>query len=187
MKARRLKREKADDPKVEETKDEWSGEVPVPDYVPTGTARTRPAKRMFLKGFAKHNTNVGIACGIAQINRRTYNRWREEDPEFDAAIEEISQTYCDNLLSLHDKLCITNKDVKQLWRRIQCKSDDPAIRESRTKKVESNVHVAGGLAMETLQTEMPMPAIEEILKKITGGGDRAKVALDKLVTPAVAS
>jgi len=61
-------------------------------------------KRLILKHFIKNAGNKIALCDQVKISRRTYDRWREEDPNFAEATEEREEGLLDFVESQHYRL-----------------------------------------------------------------------------------
>ena len=111
-----------------------------------------------------------MSCESVGITRRTYNRWRLDDQNFSETLYEIEQGYVDNLISLHDKICMEDRDTRQLWKRIQAKSEDDDFRRPLRQELSSpdgkSLSIKHGIDMDWLNEELPVNALVSIVKKI---------------------
>lgn len=67
----------------------------------TEQERTSVKKKLFLQYFKKSLGIIGVAAQMADIERQTYYNWKEADPEFKKACDEILYTQPD---AVEDKL-----------------------------------------------------------------------------------
>jgi hypothetical protein len=61
---------------------------------------TNLTKKKLLEEFEKNGQHVSNACKVAGISRETFYQWGKEDPEFSQAIEDIKQSFNDELITL---------------------------------------------------------------------------------------
>lgn len=88
-----------------------SGEV----TVKRGTRHdSRPWKGIFLEIYAQTG-NVSIACQAAQIDRMTYLRHKEKDPEFARALEFARQDAIDTLFAAAFERAMTQSDLLMIF------------------------------------------------------------------------
>jgi len=64
---------------------------------------TRTRKEAMLKAMSKYRGIVTDSCKAANVPRRTYYQWMEDDPEFREAIEDIAEEALDFVESQHYK------------------------------------------------------------------------------------
>lgn len=69
--------------------------------------KTERTKELFIEQFRKSLGNATRACKAANINRTTYYKWKEKDPEFRKQCEEILDEQID---FVEDKLKEAIKD-----------------------------------------------------------------------------
>ena len=69
---------------------------------------TKATKKTFLETYESNDQNVGNACEVIKINRKTYYRWLKKYPEFKQSIEEIKEKSDDELVILAKKGLKTN-------------------------------------------------------------------------------
>jgi hypothetical protein len=59
------------------------------------TARTIKKKETFLEALRAHAGNITTACEAANIGRRTVYDWRSNDPDFQRAVEDVTESVYD--------------------------------------------------------------------------------------------
>lgn len=59
------------------------------------TLKTLANKKKALDALKSTMGNITAACTAADINRRNFYKWREDDPEFDQAVKDISESAID--------------------------------------------------------------------------------------------
>lgn len=59
------------------------------------TLKTLANKKKALDALKSTMGNVTAACTAADINRRNFYKWREDDAEFDQAVKDISESAID--------------------------------------------------------------------------------------------
>lgn len=66
---------------------------------PTSDQRIKKQKKEALEYLRKTFGNVSLTCEKIGISRFAFYRWRDEDPEFNAAVEEINERTIDTVES----------------------------------------------------------------------------------------
>lgn len=93
------------------------------EYTLSGGDATLKRKEAFLKAASMKKGNISASARAAKINRRTYNRWIKDDPEFKAAFEDVMESYLDFVIdrvtSLIEGIPIKDDDGNIIdWKRL---------------------------------------------------------------------
>ena len=59
------------------------------------TLKTLANKKKALEALKSTMGNITAACNAADINRRQFYKWREDDAEFDQAVKDVSESALD--------------------------------------------------------------------------------------------
>lgn len=128
--------------------------------------RTRESKAEFLQAFEITNGIITQACIAAGINRKTFYRWRDSDPDFAAAVSDILHSqndYVESLLLEH----INQKNLKAIQFYLGAKHPDynkrivkAEVSETRTledlidesRRTHQAIVINEGLVVEGRQT-----------------------------------
>ena len=98
---------------------------------------TQEKKLQVLKIFEKKGANVSVTCEAANIGRRTFYYWRENDKDFDAACKEIEDALVDFAESmLMEK--INDKDLTAIIFYLKTKGKDRGYVERSEQDIKMN-------------------------------------------------
>jgi len=108
--------------------------------------RTKVMKRLFVEHYGKYNGIVRIACEKIGIDRKTYYKWKDSDPEFVKACEVAIEHEIENAVEVLKELVHLKKDPASV--RFYLERMDPRFR----KKAEMTV-ITGERTLEDLLRE----------------------------------
>lgn len=108
------------------------------EYKFSGLKATRIKKSAFIEQLIESLYNIKFACSQVGVDRRTYNRWKTEDPEFERACYEINEGIKDEAeVMLQQK--ITEKDTASLIFFLKTKCKDRGYVERRENLIEGKL------------------------------------------------
>lgn len=98
---------------------------------------TAERKAITIKAYEKKGGNVAATCGAANIGRRTFYYWRENDKDFDAACKDIEDALVDFTESkLMEK--INDSDLTAIIFYLKTKGKDRGYVERTEQDVKMN-------------------------------------------------
>lgn len=68
-------------------------------------------KKKVLKSLQKHYGIVSHACKESHIERHTFYKWKKEDPQFNARVNEIDECALDEIESIAHKMIIEDRNA----------------------------------------------------------------------------
>ncbi|MBR4499246.1 MAG: hypothetical protein IKP11_01755 [Paludibacteraceae bacterium] len=98
---------------------------------------TQEKKVQVLKIFEKKGANVSVTCEAANIGRRTFYYWRENDKDFDAACKDIEEALVDFAESMLIEK-INGKDLTAIIFYLKTKGKDRGYVERTEQDVKMN-------------------------------------------------
>ena len=98
---------------------------------------TQEKKLQVLKIFEKKGANVSVTCEAANIGRRTFYYWRENDKDFDAACKDIEEALVDFAESMLIEK-INGKDLTAIIFYLKTKGKDRGYVERTEQDVKMN-------------------------------------------------
>ena len=98
---------------------------------------TQEKKVQVLKIFEKKGANVSVTCEAANIGRRTFYYWRENDKDFDAACKDIEDALVDFAESMLVEK-IQDKDLTAIIFYLKTKGKDRGYVERTEQDVKMN-------------------------------------------------
>ena len=98
---------------------------------------TQEKKVQVLKIFEKKGANVSVTCEAANIGRRTFYYWRENDKDFDAACKDIEEALVDFAESMLIEK-INGKDLTAIIFYLKTKGKDRGYEERTEQDVKMN-------------------------------------------------
>lgn len=99
---------------------------------------TREKKVQVLKIFEKKGANVSATCEAANIGRRTFYYWRENDKDFDAACKDIEEALVDFAESMLMQKISADKDLTAIIFYLKTKGKDRGYVERTEQDVKMN-------------------------------------------------
>ena len=99
---------------------------------------TREKKVQVLKIFEKKGANVSATCEAANIGRRTFYYWRENDKDFDAACKDIEEALVDFAESMLMQKISADKDLTAIIFYLKTKGKDRGYVERSEQNVTMN-------------------------------------------------
>ncbi len=113
----------------------------------------------FIRIFPKKLFNVTKTCSAISINRKTYYRWRKNNPVFRREIDYLKEEYFDNVESVLLHKIFVEKDTKALIFFMKSQMKDRGYGNSKVKQQENTVKECNcnkkyeGWTLEQLETE----------------------------------
>lgn len=98
---------------------------------------TQEKKAQVLKIFEKKGANVSATCSAANIGRRTFYYWRENDKDFDVACKDIEDSLVDFAESMLVEK-INDKDLTAIIFYLKTKGKDRGYVERTEQDVKMN-------------------------------------------------
>ena len=99
---------------------------------------TQEKKVQVLKIFEKKGANVSATCEAANIGRRTFYYWRENDKDFDAACKDIEEALVDFAESMLMQKISADKDLTAIIFYLKTKGKDRGYVERTEQDVKMN-------------------------------------------------
>lgn len=100
--------------------------------------RTTAAKKIFLQFWEKSRGIIKITCEKAGVGRSTFYEWKEEDPEFAKALEDVTKNRNDEIEDLLIGKCVAEHSGADI--RFYLERRHPAY---KPRQVQENVGLNG--------------------------------------------
>ena len=98
---------------------------------------TQEKKLQVLKIYEKKGANVSATCSAANIGRRTFYYWRENDKDFDAACKDVEEALVDFAESMLIEK-INDKDLTAVIFYLKTKGKDRGYVERNEQDIKMN-------------------------------------------------
>lgn len=139
------------------------------------------AKQRMLAALSKHVGVIMYAAREAGISRKAHYDWMNNDADYREAVEDVNEGVGDFVeRKILENIQRGQPAVQIFFAKTKLKHRGYQERHEITGLDGGSIDMIGNLTIKQTQQELPPAAIEEIIRKVTGGGSKAEHALRRL-------